>query len=211
MDNAGFTPGALPYAQRRRHSFSSVYSPSVQIHPLLNAENPFGNFVFDLASPVPNPLVYYREVPGALSPEGLAQPVTYPPITRMRITSDTLPQEWDVILDLSPELYEYNFRAGYDPPPITVQDVFQELHRHMQSQISHSDWAKLSPRGMEKVRLAFVRRCEAAPGGPDAYDRERAQGVRRVDYLSGKTRFVGLLKTGKEDTFKLITTDPPTA
>ncbi|KAG6896341.1 hypothetical protein C0992_008864 [Termitomyces sp. T32_za158] len=104
MDNVGLTAGVSPYSQRRRHSFSSAYSPLIQIHPFLNAEAPVDNFFFDLSSPTPDPLLYYQDRTTPVLPEVLAQPATYPLITRLRIISDNLPQEWDIHIDLSNEL-----------------------------------------------------------------------------------------------------------
>ncbi|KAG6871550.1 hypothetical protein C0995_003389 [Termitomyces sp. Mi166 len=210
--DAGGPGSAFP---QRRHSFSSVNRPSsasLQIHPLLNAQAPDPNFFFDLSLPTPEPLLYYGAGQRTrVAPEVLAQPVTYPPVTRLRIVSDSLPQKWDITFDLPPEEYEFYVRTGYEPPPVTAQDVLQELHRHMQTPISHDDWAKLSRAETESVRRAFTRRCRAAPDGYDGYQAERARGVKRVDYLGGRTRFVGLLKVEMEngcEVVKFVTTDP---
>ncbi|KAG5350070.1 hypothetical protein C0989_000370 [Termitomyces sp. Mn162] len=212
---ASVTAGVSSYPYRR-HSFSSAYRPSfesLQIHPLVNAEVPVPNFLFDLSLPQFEPLLYYSGGrTDHVSLEHLTQPVTNPPITQMRIISDTLPQEWEIELNLPHESYEFHVRQGYDPPPITVLDVLQELHRQMQLAISHNDWAKLSRADTESVRRAFTRRCRAAPGGQDGYQAERANGVKRVDYLWENTRLVGLLKVGREDgceTFKFVTDKSP--
>ncbi|KAG6909563.1 hypothetical protein DXG01_016811 [Tephrocybe rancida] len=129
---------------RRRHSFSAAgYSPPpFQIHPLLNAEMPNPDFFFNLAAPAFEPLVSDRRGHVAiLPPEDLSSPVTYPPVTRIRIVCDTLPAEWHIDLEL--DEYEYT-RTGYDPPPITVSDVLVALHRRMRMMISHADFARLS-------------------------------------------------------------------
>lgn len=81
--------------------------------------------------------------------------------------------------------------ASYPPPPISLQDILIAIHRHMQKQISHADWAKLDRREEIAVGQAYTARCRAAQS---ITEHELAQGVKRVDFLLGSTKFVGLVR-----------------
>ncbi|KAG6859583.1 hypothetical protein C0991_000472, partial [Blastosporella zonata] len=185
--------------------------PQIQLNPFLNAEMPNPDFFFDLAVPFEPLIAYGRgETPVVLPREDLAQPATNPLITRMRITCDELPAEWVVDIDLPLEQQEYFMRNGYELPPITVLDVLAAVHRVLHKPISHRDFGHLSQSTNTEVSNAYWRRCKAAARSQQEYEREQSNGIKRVDYLRGKTRFMGLLITGKREEglelMKLITT-----
>jgi hypothetical protein len=67
------------------------------------------------------------------------------------------------------------------------------IHRGVHKQISHDDWARLSPLEENAIARAYSRRCKSIthPGGADV---EAKQGVKRVDYLMNTTMFRGLIR-----------------
>jgi len=67
----------------------------------------------------------------------------------------------------------------------------------MHRRISHRDWAKLNSGEERAITKAFTKRCGLS-------EHERAQGVKRVDFLQGKTRLVGLLRSGAEDGWEVM-------
>ncbi|TFL01153.1 hypothetical protein BDV98DRAFT_482367, partial [Pterulicium gracile] len=69
-------------------------------------------------------------------------------------------------------------------------DVLAVIHAKLHERITHADWAVLSKKEEVGVAKAYTRRCKNAGGARETV--ERASGVRRVDYLMGRVRFMGL-------------------
>ncbi|KAJ7830034.1 hypothetical protein B0H13DRAFT_1564816, partial [Mycena leptocephala] len=171
---------------------------ALQIHPWLNGDSPSASFHFDLA-PVqfaPMRAVGRNPVQAViLSVAELREAAFHPPLRSLRILHPQLPF-WPIDLALPAG---FAFQAS---PPISMGDVLVALHRSLHQRISHADWATLGPDEEVAVTRAFAQRCrgEAARSGvPPAQlrDREVAErnlGVKRVDFLRGKTVFKGLLR-----------------
>ncbi|KAF8069318.1 hypothetical protein FPV67DRAFT_1625505 [Lyophyllum atratum] len=205
----------IGFGLNRRHSFGASghappqfgaggFSPNslfthFYVNPWINAESPRADFFFDLSLPTFTPLrLYGPGQSGLMGSEEMMQPATHPPITRLRIVCDALPH-WPCELQLDP--YQ---TGGYQPPPISLQDVLVAVHRNMHRQITHADWGRLSEKEEVAVSRAFTRRCQTVP---TTFDSERAKGVKRVDYLLGKTRMIGLVRVARSegwDVMKLI-------
>ncbi|KAI6029939.1 hypothetical protein BKA83DRAFT_2708339 [Pisolithus microcarpus] len=177
-------------------------SPRFEVHPLLNGEVPYSGLSFNLASPTFAPMRYIGPGQFAIvSQEELSYPATNPPITRMRITHDAIP-DWPVDLELRYE--EYPIPAG-PPPPITLGDVLYMIHSSLHRQITHQDWGKLSDSEQNAVARAYTRRYKNIPSTADA---EACLGVKKVDYLRERYMFKGLIKAPDENGFfcwKMIT------
>lgn len=190
----------------RRRSFGGGFrswepASYFQIHPLLNGEAPRTDFYFDLASPSFSPLRWIGAGQSVvISADELSSPATYPPITRMRITHDAIPQ-WPIDLE-----FHYDGYAGPSvPPPITLGDVLYMIHSSLRRQIRQQDWVQLSVSETTAIARAYTRRCRSAPSSAQV---EASQGVRRIDYLLEKRIFRGLIRTHDEDGFyhwRLIT------
>ncbi|KAJ7749417.1 hypothetical protein B0H16DRAFT_1551424 [Mycena metata] len=199
-----FTPG-----HRRSSSWGAANAPPppswatvpqrpTQIHPWLNGDAPSPIFHFDLAPGEFAPLRQIRAHPpqgGPLSAAEIREPAFHPPITALRILHPRIPF-WPVDLALHAEL------AAQNPTPISLGDVLVSLHRAMHERISHADWETLSTEDAQAVTKAFTHRCrsEAVRSGAlpaqlrDREVAERNKGVKRVDFLLGKTVFKGLFK-----------------
>lgn len=75
---------------------------------------------------------------------------------------------------------------------MTNLDVLQAIHLTLATRVLPEEWALLSGSEKKRVLKAYERRCIQADGGWD-------EGVRRVDYLCGKTLLVGVeFVRGKE-------------
>lgn len=164
------------------------------IHPLLNGENPRGDFLFDLSAPKFSPLKYMG--PGhvvPLSPDELQQAATWPTITRLRIICDLIPQ-WPIDIQFDPGYVgPHGTPPGYQPPPITLGDILVRIYEHLGQRITHMDWAGLSPQDETAIARAYTTRCKSL-GSLEAV--ERSHGVKRIDYCSGKVWFRGLTRVG---------------
>ncbi|THV02865.1 hypothetical protein K435DRAFT_775321 [Dendrothele bispora CBS 962.96] len=222
------SPGVDPLYHSRRRSFGGGYdSPMMgwgpqiygnpltpsqfDLHPWLNAQTFTGEFLFDLSAHNFNPLQlvgHNQTVPVPL--EWLMMPATRPPINRLRVVCDLLPQwpidvEWNSANATSPGVVSIGSPFGSpDPnatPPITLSDVLFTIHRSLHTRISHSDWAKLTLQEETAVARVYTKRCKAM-GSLEAV--ERAQGVKRIDFLLGKVWFRGLVMDWGNGVMKLI-------
>jgi hypothetical protein len=180
-----------------------MQSQQFHLHPFLNGESPRPDFYFDLALPKFSPVLWTG--PSQVTPltmEHFSQPATHPPITRLRIICDTIPQ-WPIDLEYNP-YHQGGLSIPAAPIPITLGDILIAIHRSLHTRISHMDWAKLSASEETAVARAYTRRCKSIPSVAQF---EASQGVRRVDYLLDKNRFRGLLRHSSGDgfeTFKLV-------
>ncbi|KAI0355518.1 hypothetical protein OH77DRAFT_1425028 [Trametes cingulata] len=194
--------------------------PAPAIHPLLNGENAAGPMLlFDLSLNTFNPqrVKSLSQTSGTpLTLDELREPATYPAVRRMTITCERIP-DWPVVLEPHSTSRERSRErspflnvpaAAMDDAPITVYDVLMALHRTMQRQISHVDWARLTQAQTYAISAAYTRRCRTFPS---AAAFEEAQGVRRVDYLLEQHMFRGLVRDNVQDGFskmKLIVGPP---
>jgi hypothetical protein len=164
------------------------------IHPYLNGETPRPDFHFDLSSPTFSPMRLVAPGQSALlSLDSLSEPATHPPITRLRIICDVIPQ-WPIELQYSPYAAAPTLSPSplsNSPVPITLGDVLIALHRSLQTRISHIDWARLSISEETAISRAYTRRCRSVP---QLAQFEASQGVRRIDYLLDKVVFRGLVR-----------------
>ncbi|KAJ7850817.1 hypothetical protein B0H14DRAFT_2355553, partial [Mycena olivaceomarginata] len=85
-------------------------------------------------------------------------------------------------------------------------DVLVTLHRAMHQRISSADWNTLSAVEADAVTKAFNQRCRTeairstvVPAqSRDREFMERNNGVKRVDFLMGRTIFQGIVKAPQD-------------
>ncbi|KAK7454453.1 hypothetical protein VKT23_011209 [Stygiomarasmius scandens] len=193
--------------------FGNPLTPSqFDLHPWLNAQTWTGEFILDLSAHQFNPLQLLaanQTVPVPL--EWLMMPATRPPINRLRIVCDLIPQwpidvQYNAANATSPGVIPVGSPYGLDlgssaTPPITVADILYTIHRTLHTRISHSDWARLNLQEETRVARVYTKRCKAT-GSLEAV--ERAQGVKRVDFLLGKVYFRGLVMDWANGVMKMI-------
>ncbi|KAL0960272.1 hypothetical protein HGRIS_011900 [Hohenbuehelia grisea] len=179
-----------------------------QIHPWLNGESPRGDFIFDISAPSFSPMRLVgpgQRVP--LTMEDLQQPATHPPIHRLSMVSDGA-KDWPINLEYNPYQVDANGNRHQVYPstaqtPIKLGDILVAMHREFNERISNLDWAKLTMSEERAISRAYVRRCRKS-GPNEMY--ERAQGVKRVDFLLDRVWFKGLVRAGDSwENVKIIT------
>ncbi|KAJ7636409.1 hypothetical protein FB45DRAFT_788608, partial [Roridomyces roridus] len=195
-------PLDLPPATTAPTQTPSASSAPEQIHPRLAGTAPSSTFFYDLSYsrflpqrifhplPPPHPPQY-----AMLSSRDFNEPAFHPPRTKLRLLFSRLPF-WPVDLAL-PEAMPEHVNI-----PISVGDVLVALHHALHARISATDYWTLGETDRRAVRDAFAQRCRAEAvrsGVPptqlyDVEKREKAQGLRKVDFLCGKTVFTGLVK-----------------
>jgi hypothetical protein len=114
----------------------------------------------------------------------LSEPATAPALpcnAVLALAHPALP--WPVLVSPSP-----SGGPGARHAPLTNLDVLSALHASLHRRAGRTEWDALgagSP-AQRRVRAAFERRCAEAGGD------ERARGLKRIDWLGGKTRLVGI-------------------
>jgi hypothetical protein len=124
-----------------------------------------------------SPLTGLSPSPVCFDPSLLDEPVISPAMSSVVLFSDLLP--W------------YIFVAGTSDHGVTLFDVWQSLHTSLRTPISKSEWDLMSAHTQYSVSAAFYRRL----GGirdPSSRDRQFSRGVRRLDFLLGKTDLRGI-------------------
>ena len=90
--------------------------------------------------------------------------------------------------------------------PIALGDVLVALHSSLHTQISHLEWARLSPEEEIRIARAYTKRCKKNIA-PTA-NLELSQGVKQVDFLRNQVIFRGLVRTSPNadgvEVFRLV-------
>jgi len=120
----------------------------------------------------------------------LSQPATEPPTpssARIVLRSDKFP--WPIVVGPSKSGSRF-YLGGSDKSSrsaITNLDVLYALHTTLLTRVTPQEWEALGhgSRSQRKVTEAYESRCKRMGGGWEG-------GVRRIDWLHGKTRLVGV-------------------
>lgn len=135
---------------------------------------------FDLRLP---PMTISSRHP-SLSPRTLSEAATNPPCSKMTIISPNL--LWPLVV--------YSGRTGY----VSVSDILSVLYHHLRVNVTSMEFHSFpSPRDQRRVTSAYNNRCEDIRD-PRMREGEKRQGVKRVDFLMGRTRFTGLTSSGPD-------------
>ncbi|KAG6896077.1 hypothetical protein C0992_010451 [Termitomyces sp. T32_za158] len=203
----GTNPG--PKNPRELHPLLS-YSPVRKFARFLDLPLPFSplSLAYDVSSPpCPSSLTITRTLPCTTETSAcskmtlgphminttLSEPATVPPTTsQLVLTSPMFP--WEVVAssarkNTSPNASSVSIAMVRH---MTNLDVLHAIHQTLAARVLPEEWASLSGSEKKRVLKAYERRCIQADGGWD-------EGVRRVDYLCGKTLLVGIeFVKGKE-------------
>jgi len=119
----------------------------------------------------------------------LSEPATEPRVSKLVVSCDRLP--WKIVVRAgSARSTSPGFYVGRSAGPrshVTVHDVLCAVHSCLLQPISRAEWDMLE-RGSKretKVTRAYEERCIKTRGGWE-------EGVKRIDWLGQRTRFVGL-------------------
>ncbi|RDB26944.1 hypothetical protein Hypma_005125 [Hypsizygus marmoreus] len=148
----------------------------MHIHFLL-AFSPFGapSVQYDISTP-PSTLLETQ-----VTLDTFAEPATEPPLTNLSIICPNL--LWPI------QISSVSKRGDV----VTVSDVFECLYHELRLSAHPTEYKSMASRAATRdVDLAYYWRCKRA--GDDEL-RQRERGIKRVDLLMGKNRFLGLSGT----------------
>ncbi|KAI9458763.1 hypothetical protein HD554DRAFT_2139124 [Boletus coccyginus] len=152
----------------------------VAIHPLL-AFHPYVPSIIYNVSLLPNTLApNVHASPQSLTTRVLDEPATQPAMHTMTLVINQLP--WR--LTTKPTKHY-----------VSVRDLLEALYCFLRHPVLPSEYNMLPMQALkDEVSTAFHNRCGSAPSTAAA-DEQYKKGVKRVDFLRGRTRFMGLSST----------------
>ncbi|KAF5379573.1 hypothetical protein D9757_009267 [Collybiopsis confluens] len=171
------------HSRRRKHS--SKLSTRPRLSPLDLAE-PFIRIHYLLAfSPYHLPPLTYdlcihpSIVSSYISAETLSEPATDPPVSSLTITCPRL--SW-----------EFPITPMTGSRHISVLDVIHALYRGLRTAVHPLEYEALpSSKAVDRVNKAYHSRCNSITD-IKARQEEQSKGVKRVDFLMSRNRFLGL-------------------
>jgi hypothetical protein len=124
-----------------------------------------------------------------LSSAGFLESAVYPPQLTISIVTPHLP--WSIAVAASNGRY------------VTVSDVLNALYRSLRTNVTSAEFHALGTQKlMRRATEAYTQRYMRLRGHR-GYAEEKQQGVKRVDFLMGCTKFRGLSATGAADVWRL--------
>ena len=142
-------------------------------------------------TPYKDPIVHYDlslppySLEEEISADDFAEPATHPPLPKLHVICPHL--QWSIHISSS------SGPAGF----VTVFDVFDSIYRALRMPVHPTEYRQLlSPDAAVEVNRAYYRRCGRVE---DVEFRrlEESKGVKRIDFLMGRNRFMGLSGTLK--------------
>lgn len=178
---SGNLPGPTPYIVSYGKQLPLPAPPfrgPVRLHTLLQFTHaPAINF--DLTQPPSTITTHHR----GISQRVLSEPATNPPLPTMTIVSPHLP--WVITVRASHGSF------------VTVYDVFDVVYHTLRTNITPNEYHSLpSQKDMRRVNSAYEQRYRRIRSSRE-YQDEKSRGVRRVDFLMDRTRFMGLSSTSR--------------
>ncbi|TFK74849.1 hypothetical protein BDN72DRAFT_729439, partial [Pluteus cervinus] len=108
-----------------------------------------------------------------------SEPATTPPLSQMAIRCQHLP--WTIVVNPS---------SSKPHAFVTVADVLMGLHNNLRAQVKAQEYNMENTDRQQAIARAFDARHRK-----DSTQHEYHRGVRRVDFLIGMNRFLGLSRT----------------
>ncbi|KAJ6611999.1 hypothetical protein B0H10DRAFT_2054318 [Mycena sp. CBHHK59/15] len=164
-------PGPTPFVPRR--SYSDSYPAKARAHSLVAFTNaPL--LKYDISLHPSTVSTHYSGVSSA----GFLEPAVYPPRPTLSLISPHLP--WTITVSAS--------NGGY----VTVSDVLNSVHRSLRVNVTPEEFNLLGTQKlMRRATAAYTQRYSRLKGHR-GYTEEKSQGVKRVDFLMGCTKFQGI-------------------
>jgi len=165
-----------------QNNYASLPFPDgpVAIHPLL-AFHPYVPPIIYYVSLPPNTLApNVHASPRSLTTKVLEEPVTQPGMHTMTLAINHFP--WQLTTQPTKRY-------------VSVRDLLEALYCFLRHPVLPSEYNMLPTQALkDEVSTAFHNRCGSAPS-KEACDEQYQKGVKRVDFLRGRTRFMGLSST----------------
>lgn len=152
-----------------------------EIHSILSM--PMFDFNVSI-DPALNPVVHGN----SLVTQVRNEPATCPPVPSLTLVSRPLP--WEIVIS-------YSFS-----PFVTVADVLGGLYRALRMRATEQEFYREGREKQGAITQAYHRRYRRALG-VELEERERREGLKRIDFLVGSHFFKGLRKTERYNVWNI--------
>jgi hypothetical protein len=177
----GPSPYGMPYPPPQTATTSSRYAAPVRVHPLLDASA----VTYDLMD---HPSTTTRNK-YSLTVRTLREPATTPPLPFLTIISMHLP--WII------KVYSSNGQF------VTLEDVLDSIYRSLRRNITHAEFNMFpTQENQRRASRAYEKRYRRLRN-TRAYEEEKRSGMKRVDFLMGHTKFLGISSGSRPDEWQL--------
>ena len=143
-------------------------------HPLLES----AAFIWDLIEKPTTIVVNNHKISSQL----LVEQATNPPLPALSITSSLLP--WTI--------HVRAFNGSY----VTLEDLFDVIYHSLRINIATNEFISFHQTDQTRVTRAYMQRYRRFRN-ITAHDHEQRGGMKRVDFLMGRTRFHSITNTGR--------------
>ena len=154
----------------------SHYVVLPRAHPLLES----AAFFWDLKEKPSTIFVNNYKISSRL----LVEQATNPPLPALSITSSLLPSRWTIHVPASNESY------------VTLEDLFDAIYHSLRINIATNEFISLHQTDQTRATRAYEQRYRRFRD-ITAHDHEQRGGMKRVDFLMGRTRFQSISNTGR--------------
>ena len=179
-------PGPSPYVVSyapQNPATTLPYAGHVYTHPMLDSSS----ITYDLLE---HPSTILTRNNYSLSVRTFREPATTPPLSFLTITSIHLP--WTIKVYASNAVY------------VTLEDIFDSIYRNLRTNITSAEFNLFSNQDDQRRATRAYEKRYRRLRNTRAYDEEKRGGMKRVDFLMGHTKFLGLSNTSRHpDEFQL--------
>ena len=172
-------PGPSPYVLSyvpQNPTTSGPYPGVFYAHPLLDSSS----VTYDLME---HPSTILTSNNYSLSVRTFHEPATTPPLPFLTVTSIHLP--WVI------KVYACN--GVY----VTLEDVFDSIYRNLRTNITGAEFNLFSNQDDQRRATRAYEKRYRRLRNTRAYEEEKRGGMKRVDFLMGHTKFLGLVNTSR--------------
>ena len=110
----------------------------------------------------------------------LCEPAIYPPTPSIILQTEALP--WSITVTAGSTF-------------VTLYDILQALHSSLRLQVTKTEWASFSRGSQDAIFTSFLERVDRISGRIKR-EKQLGKGVRRLDFLVGRTKFFGISPYG---------------
>jgi hypothetical protein len=149
----------------------------VEINPLLGYHPHSPKLIFDLSIPW-EAITTNTSPPVRLSKPAFYEPATNPPTPYLQLKCSNLPWTLDIVA-----------KSTYF---VTIFDVLAQLYTLLRCTVSEKEFNIESLESQREITAAFFKRVNRDPWTSVV---EEKKGLKRIDFLKGHNRFMGLSST----------------
>jgi len=153
----------------------------VVIHPLLAYHPYISRINYDVSCTPDTAAANIQASPIPFNSHRRTEPASNPPIEVFSCKSGLLP--WRCVISASTHHY------------ITMEDVLFQLYRFFRTPATREEYKAIPNKDVrDQISESYKRRCSRASSAEELAV-ERSKGLKRVDFLLGRTKFMGLSST----------------